>query len=203
MSQFSCATSTGKYDFKQSARRSTGIRHTRTRNEDEGRRCKHAHDWLCHAVVSTHESKQGRSRSNQLQCEHQMSPYIMPYFLLTRRAGVRSHSGSNFSQLARRQIDICRCRTGRAPLFHLRRCRFARKSKSSSVTPVFLPGQRRSPACCGNNAHLSVWTNCLHVHFQPCFKRLLISCSRFAFILTSSASASTQRRQISVSPLCL
>ena len=129
--------------------------------------------------------------------------HIADVFFSKCHARARSHSASNFGQLAIRQTDICRCCASRALLLHLRRCRFAKNSRSSSVTPVFLPGQRRSPARCGNNVHFSECTTFLHVHFQPRFKRLLISCSRLAFILTSSASASTQRKQINVSPLSL
>jgi len=132
-----------------------------------------------------------------------MSPHRLLLFVVALHARVRSHSPANFSRLARRQIDICRCPAARAPLLHLRRCRFAKNSRSSSVTPVFLPGQRRSPARCGNNVHFSVCTNCLHVHFHPRFNRLLMSRSRLAFLFSSSASASAQRKQVSLSPLRL
>ena len=127
----------------------------------------------------------------------------MSISLLMHNARARSHSANSFSQLAIRQADISRCRAGRAPLLHLRRCRFAKNSRSSSVTPVFFPGQRRSPARCGNNVHFSECTNFLHVHFQPRFKRLLMSCSRSASLLASSASVPAHRVQVSSLPLLL
>ena len=88
-------------------------------------------------------------------------------------------------------------------LHHRRRCRFARNSKSSSVTPASLPGHQRSPTNVGKSLHFSVCTAFLHVHFQPACNFRLISRSLTVSCLACSTSVLLQRVQVNGVPLAL